>query len=139
MLKFTVFGVPQQKGSMRAFIPKGWTRPILTSTNAKVKGWQQQITEAAGEAIRQSPTFRPIEGAVRVQAIFYMPRPKSIGKRMPHHTKAPDIDKILRSLLDSLSKIVFRDDALVVEVAARKVYAGVADAPRAEICISEFL
>jgi crossover junction endodeoxyribonuclease RusA len=138
MLRFVVIGVPQQKGSMRAFVPKGWTRPILTSTNAKAKPWQQQVAHAAGEAIRQMPTFRPFEGAVRLQAIFYMPRPKSIKNRMPDHLKAPDIDKLLRSAIDALSKIVFRDDALIVEVAARKQYARPAEAPRAEICISEY-
>lgn len=138
MLRFSVVGVPQQKGSMRAFVPKGWTRPILTSANAKLKGWQQLVTEAAADAIRRTPTFRPIETAARVQIVFHMPRPKVIKDGMPPHTKAPDIDKLLRGVLDGLAQIAFRDDALVVEVAARKQYARPTDVPRADIVISEW-
>ncbi len=67
-----------------------------------------------------------------------MPRPKSIRNRMPPHLKAPDLDKMVRSLLDALAKIAFRDDALVVEVAARKQYAGPTEPPRAEVWISDF-
>jgi hypothetical protein len=31
-VSFRVLGLPQAKGSTKAFMPKGWTRPILTST-----------------------------------------------------------------------------------------------------------
>ena len=46
VVTFRVVGKAEPKGSVRAFTPKGWTRPILTSTNPRVKGWQQLV---AGE------------------------------------------------------------------------------------------
>jgi len=36
VLTFQVYGEAQPQGSAKAFIPKGWKRPILTSDNAQL-------------------------------------------------------------------------------------------------------
>lgn len=116
---FTVFGKPQPQGSTKAFIPKGWTKPILTSDNAKLKPWRQDVSSLALEAMSGE---QPIIGPVALTVRFYFEKPKSSGKRVTAKTTKPDIDKCLRSILDSLTGIVFKDDAQVVQVECSKEF-----------------
>jgi Holliday junction resolvase RusA-like endonuclease len=62
------------------------------------------------------------DAPVAVGLRFYIPRPKSKKKAAYPDTK-PDIDKLARAALDALSTVIFRDDAQVVALQARKVYA----------------
>jgi Holliday junction resolvase RusA-like endonuclease len=72
-------------------------------------------------------------GAVRVTMAVYLPRPKSLPRKVVAHTKAPDLDKLVRGTADALSKIVFRDDSQVVDLVAMKRYAGEGCVPRVTI------
>ena len=140
-LMFSVYGVPVPQGSMRAFIPKGWKRPVLTSANPKLKSWRQLIAEGASQAMQAQPASERgllLEG-VRLSVAFYLPRPKSLPKRATANVKKPDIDKCVRSILDSLTRVVFRDDSQVVELFATKQYASLTDAPHVEICVEPTL
>jgi crossover junction endodeoxyribonuclease RusA len=136
-LRFTVYGEAQPQGSAKAFIPKGWSRPIITSDNPKNKGWRQLVAESANQALGAlAPAERALllEG-VRLSLVFYLPRPKSLPKRATAHTKAPDLDKLVRSCCDALSQIVFRDDSQVCELVAVKHYAGAGQPPRLEVAV----
>lgn len=139
MLHFIVYGIAQPKGSARAFVPKGWTRAVVTTANPKNKGWQQLVAEAASDMLRRQPGFVLIEDAAIVRVVFYLPRPKAIKDKSLPHTKKPDLDKLVRSVKDALSSVVWRDDALVVEIAARKEYARPGESPRAEITVSRLV
>lgn len=134
-LSFTVIGVAQPKGSARAFIPRGWTRPIVTSDNDKNKGWQQLVAEAAHRAIDAAVDFHLLTGPVHLRVAFYLPRPKSLPRRVTAHTKKPDLDKLIRSVKDALSRVAWQDDAQVVEVMATKTYALTDAVPRADITV----
>lgn len=131
-LAFTVFGVAQPKGSAKAFVPKGWTRAVVTSDNAKNKGWQQLVAESASRAIGAEPRALHT-GPVHLDVTFYLPRPKSLPKRVTDHLKKPDLDKLVRSVKDALTKVVWQDDSQVVTLTAAKTYAGVDAMPRAEV------
>jgi len=136
-LRFTVYGEAQPQGSAKAFVPKGWSRPVITSDNPKNKGWRQLVAEAANQALGAlAPAERALllEG-VRLSLAFYLPRPKSLPKRATAHTKAPDLDKLVRSCCDALSQIVFRDDSQVCELVAVKHYAGAGQPPRLEVAV----
>lgn len=50
----------------------------------------------------------------------YVPKPKYIDT-MP--AMMPDIDKLVRAVMDSLTGIAYRDDAQVIILTASKVYA----------------
>lgn len=130
---FTVIGIAQPQGSTRAFVPKGWRRPIITGANPKNKGWRQCVAEQAQTAAAQGQFLGPV--ALRVQ--FSLPRPKSLPKRVVAHLTAPDLDKLVRSVGDALTGVLYRDDAQVVELRARKVYAGIGTAPSAEITVRD--
>lgn len=135
ILEFTVYGVAQQMGSKRAFVPKGWTRPVITDSNRNLKTWQVLVAEAAQHAIAQLPSGERtlLLGGVRLTAAFFFPRPKSLAKKTTIHLKAPDLDKAVRALGDALSQVVFRDDVQVVDLIAMKRYAAHGAVPRVEV------
>lgn len=133
MIAFTVYGIASGMGSKRAFVPKGWTRPIITDSNRNLKSWQSLVAEAASRAIGERPDWQILDGAVRLSLAFYLPRPKSLSKKITAHTKAPDCSKLIRSTEDAMSGIVFRDDAQVIEIIAGKFYTGVTDSPHVNV------
>jgi Holliday junction resolvase RusA-like endonuclease len=134
---FTVYGVAQPKGNMRAFLKRGMKFPIVTETNRNVRSWSQLVAE---EASRELAAWngQQITGPVAVSVRFALPRPKKYQRLglNPAHCVAPDIDKLLRAVLDALSRVVFLDDAQVVTVSATKIYAPVDGAPYALISVT---
>lgn len=137
-LEFTVIAEPIPKGSTKAFIPKGWNRPVITNANPRTKAWQALVAEAAGRALQiASLEDRLVTTmAVRVDIVFYLPRPKSLPKSTLAHLKAPDVDKLARAVLDALTHVCWRDDSQVVGLFVSKAYAGVNDSPRAWIRVT---
>ncbi len=142
MLKLTVFGTAAPQGSTRAFLPKGWKRPIVTADSKRTKPWRQAIVDVARDwAATHGPWTREI--ALELAVVFYLPRPKSAPRRVTEPATRPDLDKLIRSIGDALTDAgVWTDDAQVVETMARKVFAGgprdplgAAGPPRAEIIV----
>lgn len=133
MISFTIYGHPQPQGSIRAFTPKGWKRPVLTSDNAKLKPWRQQISGTA-YAIMKNHCFPCLDKntAVCLRMVFYFAQPAS-AKRRFFPTVKPDADKLVRSILDSLTGIVFTDDSQVTDLVVAKRY-GLPE--RAEIAVT---
>jgi Holliday junction resolvase RusA-like endonuclease len=134
-LEFRVIGVAQQMGSKRAFMPKGWTRPIITDTNRNLKSWQTLVAEGASYALQALPSSERqlLTDGVRLTVAFYLPRPKSLPRRVLAHTKAPDLDKLVRGTADALAAIVFQNDAQIVDLLAMKRYAAPGEPPHALI------
>jgi Holliday junction resolvase RusA-like endonuclease len=125
-----VIGVPQPKGSTRAFLPKGSTRPIVTTDNPGIREWQRAIV-----AVAQTLGEVPFEGPVAVALVFRFPRPKSKPRRIVHHVTRPDLDKCVRCVGDALQGVLFADDCAIVAIHARKCYAPEGTAPGVEIAI----
>lgn len=128
-IRFTVDGIPVPQGSMRAFVLKGQHRAVLVQGGDKARrdslgGWRQSIAARAKLAGAQ-----PGLGPVAVQLTFRLPRPASRPKRETEPDRKPDLDKLVRSTLDALTGLAFRDDAQVVRCLAEKRYA---DAARGE-------
>ena len=133
-VSFTVLGHPQPQGSARAFVPKGWTRAVVTSDNSKLKPWRQDVSAHAMEARAKAGYEEPTLQAVSVVVTFFFDRPKSASKKVVHKTTKPDVDKLARGILDSLTGIVFKDDSQVIEISCRKHF-GCPE--RAEIWVGE--
>jgi len=122
--RFRVTGVAKPKGSMKAFIPKGWNRPVLTSTSSSVKTWEQTIRHVAQDHANAYTT-----DPVRVRLRFALPRPKSLSRHVCSHTKRPDVDKLARACLDALTGILWHDDSQVTSLTAIKTYADQSEPP----------
>ena len=130
---FTVYGTPVPQGSTRAFVPKGWTRPIITAANSKTKPWRQEIAGVCKNVLNGcSPagSSRPVS----VKIAFYFDKPKSTKKSVQYKTTKPDLDKLARSVLDALTGIAFEDDSQVTDLRISKHFGSPA---RAEIEIAE--
>lgn len=134
MIRFVAYGDPLPKGSARAFVPKGWTRPVITSSTKGLKQWESKIAAAAQAQSDGSLLMGPLYLNVK----FYLTRPKS-KKKGSAHTVRPDLDKLIRGATDALTGIIWKDDAQVVEMVAGKEYVEWDhEAPRAEFTIQPF-
>lgn len=122
LCEFRVSGDPQPQGSMRAFIPKGWGRAVLTSSNKKLKSWRADVSDEA--YISMLGKVKKIEKPypVSVDVIFCFQKPKSTPKRILWKTTKPDLDKLIRGLFDAMTGICFEDDSQVHRVSAVKVF-----------------
>lgn len=78
----------------------------------------------------------PCTGSVRLFIHFFMPCPKSLPKkdRDNWHCKKPDIDNLVKLVMDSMNGVCFRDDSQVCLLIAMKGYG---DNPRTEIIMTE--
>lgn len=131
-ISFTVSGQAKPKGSMRAFMPKGARYPILTSSNASLKDWEQIVRHVAQDYSDAYTT-----GPVRVRLRFNLPRPKSLSARVSRpHTKRPDVDKLARAVLDALTGVLFKDDSQVYCLMATKMYTNVDEPPNVRITVN---
>jgi len=117
-VRFTAYGIPQTKGSTKAFV-RG-DKAIITNDNPKTKDWHNVVAWTAQANRPRGGIFR---GAVSVRLEFFFCRPKSVSeKKRPHHTVKPDIDKITRATLDALKGTVYNDDSQVVQLIVTKEY-----------------
>lgn len=117
MYQIKVLGKPEPQGSSRAFVVNG--KPIITSANKNLKPWRALVE---WEARHQWGGKPPLEKALAVVIEFYLHKPKSVKRAQP--TVKPDLDKMVRSVLDALTSAhVWNDDAQVITVVARKMYA----------------
>jgi crossover junction endodeoxyribonuclease RusA len=138
-LAFTVLGTPAPQGSKRHV-----GRGILVESSKLVRPWRDTIAWTAREALNGQP---PFAGPVNVHATFILPRPKSHYRTGKHHDqlradaptwspKKPDLDKLLRALLDALTTAqVWNDDSQVATLHARKVYATPGRPPGCDIVV----
>lgn len=122
-LLFVVYAKPVPQGSSRAFVVKG--RAVVTSANKNLKPYRQELTQAALAAMDDYGILKPFaekHAPVSITIDFYLERPASIPKKRIRPAVKPDLDKLIRSTIDSLTGIAYQDDAQVVEVHATKVY-----------------
>lgn len=133
-LNFIVPGEPRGKGRPR-FSKRGHTY-----TDSETKAYENKIVAY----------YRKTHGAARlpdtaficVDVIAYLPMPKSATKAqvvgMAGKTilpsRKPDVDNILKAVLDSLNGIAYKDDARVHRTSCVKFYSA---EPRLEIFIKE--
>lgn len=123
-LSFRVLGVPVPQGSKSASVVNG--RAVMREQKGKVlHNWREAVANAAKEAMAGFP---PYDGALQLNVVFVMPRPKSARKGAVWHTAKPDSDKLLRALGDSLTMAgVIRDDARLARISVSKVLADPAE------------
>jgi Holliday junction resolvase RusA-like endonuclease len=135
--KFTVPGPPKGKARARtvrargggtfSYTPEG---TVLYENLIKTSYFQECRTSFQGEV--------PLE--VHIKTFYGIP--KSTGKRKRQEmlsgllfpVKKPDIDNVVKCILDALNGVAFHDDTQVVRLYAEKHYA---EDPRVEVEIRE--
>ena len=121
-MDFIVDGKPQGKQRPRF---SRISKTVYTPT--KTAKYEKQIakayTEAGGKCI-------PADCYVSVSVSAFFPIPKSYSKkkredcleRILRPDKKPDMDNILKVVLDALNEVAYEDDKQVVELIGRKYY-----------------
>jgi crossover junction endodeoxyribonuclease RusA len=153
-VRFIVAGQPIQQGNMIT----GRHGNIYDKTK-DLRPWRDMVSWAAKAAMaggfrRRSPdamkivgpphsgdamivdtftwttTLELFTGPVGIDILFVRRRPTSMPKKLTRpHTKFPDLDKLTRAVLDSMTGIVYQDDAQVVQIYCRKRYAELGETP----------
>ena len=128
-LEFFVPGTARTAGSKSAFKGKDG-RVHVTHSGKFTKEWMNTVRYFALKAMdRQCVIDKP----VRLFVCFDMPRPKghfgtgrNAGKlkdSAPKYCpKKPDLTKLVRAVEDAITRVVWRDDALVVQQHTVKRY-----------------
>lgn len=117
-VEFWVPGLPKPQGSKRA-IPQGGKIRLVESAGDALKDWRANVAHETAQAMRGR---QQLAGGLSVMLTFYLPRPKS-ARPDAWPSKRPDIDKLARAVLDAMTHIAFADDAQIVTLTARKLYA----------------
>lgn len=124
-LAFTVPGEPRGKGRPRI----GRVGPHARMfTDKKTANYESLVALAAETAMRGAAPFDcALELHMRVRMVPAASASKKAraamldGSQPP--TKKPDLDNVVKAILDGCNAVAFRDDVLVVAQTAAKVYA----------------
>jgi Holliday junction resolvase RusA-like endonuclease len=130
-LSLTIPGEPCAKGR-----PRFYNGRAITPT--KTVNYETLVKEMWAITHKD----KRLEGALyaRVTAYFAIPKSASKVKRermtmgATRPVKRPDIDNLIKSVLDALNEIAYKDDSQVVQLFAEKLYS---DIPRVEIELTE--
>lgn len=76
------------------------------------------------------PRYRALEGRAKVNIIAYFEVPKSAKKELKKQmlenkispTKKPDIDNVVKVVLDAMNKFAFKDDTQITKIEVEKLY-----------------
>lgn len=133
-IKFTVPGEPRGKGRPR------FSKAGHTYTDSETKAYENKIIAY----------YRKSHGAFRwpettflsVGVVAFLPIPKSATKaqragmiaRSILPSRKPDVDNILKAVLDALNGVAYKDDARVWQTFCMKFYG---EEPRLEIVVRE--
>lgn len=118
---------PAPQGSKRYVGGNRASGGRFIEASKKLEPFRQAIGQAVIDHMEQTGDTTPFTEAVEVEAIFVLPRPKTVKRFWP--TVPPDTDKLCRALGDSLSlerycngNPLIQDDSLIVTWRAQKVY-----------------
>jgi Holliday junction resolvase RusA-like endonuclease len=83
-----------------------------------------------------------LKGAIKAEIKVYMSIPKSVSKKKREEmiegkirpTKKPDVDNIIKIILDSLNGLAYDDDKQIVDCSISKWYG---ENPRVEVILEE--
>lgn len=136
-VKFTVLGEPQGKGRPR-FQKAG--QYVRTYTPDKTVAYENLVKLEYRRQCGDYKFEKEQQLDVRIAAYYSIPKSASKKKRSQmlanelRPTKKPDVDNVVKVVLDSLNQIAYHDDVQVVDCQLRKFYG---ENPRVVVVIKE--
>ena len=127
-LELTVMGEAKPQGSKRGFVTKTGKVALVEMAGNALKLWREAIAMTAQSETKKQ-NWEITDQPVSMEVIFYMKKPQKPNFVLPG--VRPDIDKLLRALLDGLTqaKTVYLVDSQLCFLDVRKLYGE----PRVEI------
>lgn len=124
-LCFTVPGEARGKGRPRATARGGIARLY---TDKQTATYENRVALKAEQALAGRP---PLDEPLSLMVIVRVCPPASASKKARAamlanhvaHTRKPDLDNVVKAILDGCNKVAFRDDVLVDAIYARKQWA----------------
>ncbi len=136
-MKFSIEGEPVGKARPRVYHTNGVTRAV---TPEKTKEYERQAKIAYWGEYGHRMLYLTEPLSVEIIAEYNIPQSASKKKRAAMlageicPTKKPDIDNVVKSILDALNGVAYSDDKQVVRLTAVKRYA---EAPKTTVLIKE--
>lgn len=124
IVQFTVYGQPQGKARPR------FTKSGHVYTPKATKDYESSIKQSY---IAAAKGYTCGDDALSISIMACMQRSKSNKRK--HATTKPDIDNIVKAVLDGLNGVAFKDDKQVVSVNATKFYNDCGESPYLEVRI----
>ena len=124
VLTFHVPGVPIPQAEVRPgnVKPSGKRAPSYYANGKDLHPWRDAVTTVARHAAARARAHYPKEQAVRLDLVFYLPRPRTVTRPLPN--VKPDVQHLVRAIEDALTKAgVWVDDGQVTDGSAYKRYA----------------
>jgi Holliday junction resolvase RusA-like endonuclease len=119
LLQFTVAGSPVPQGSKRVAEGRNGQAYVYEASSKRLKPWREAITLMARSQWKNRGQIR---GPIFVELMFHVKHPTR-GQRRTWHVAQPDIDKLTRAVLDSLTDAkVWFDDSQVCALSVTKTY-----------------
>ncbi len=139
MRQFTIYGEPIGKGRPK-FSTMG--RVARAITPEKTVNYENLVKLSYQQQCNEKPYDKDVQLIAQIYA--YFPIPKSASKKKQKEmqsmvlcpTKKPDLDNIVKAVLDALNGIAFYDDSQIVRLQVEKYYS---DIPRVDVYISKRL
>jgi Holliday junction resolvase len=113
----------------------GKGRPRFRSTGKFIQTYTDKKTASFENLVKLAFMNSGSEAYVNEEALIlkleiYQAIPTSISKKKKkemlegkiHPTKKPDVDNVIKSVLDGLNKVAYADDKQIIEIQARKKY-----------------
>ena len=110
MINFFVDGLPVPQGSMKVINGR-----VIHNKGSELAAWRSAVALTA-----KANGARPMTDPMFIEMKFYMPRPRTVKR--PEPSVAPDLDKLIRAVLDGLTAIAYVDDGQVTQISAQKAY-----------------
>jgi Holliday junction resolvase RusA-like endonuclease len=137
MITFTIPAVPIAQPRQRMAIIAGRPRNYTPTTHPV-----NAFKALAKLAYAKRTAYGPADGPLTVSITFIMPRPKNkVWKQKPMprycHIKKPDLDNLVKAVLDALNGLAWRDDAQIHTLHISKVVAAGDEQPHVQVRIAE--
>lgn len=133
--RVTIYGLPVPQGRPRTRIVVGRGKPFATVYDPQnSRSWKQTVAVQVQASLPADWSL--LEGPLRLELIFRLPRPKSARKAEVYPAKRPDWDNLSRGVTDVLEGVLYHNDAQIVAATVSKHYG---DRPGVEIDIGECL
>ena len=107
---FFVKGKPISQGSLT----------FIKGRAIHVKGRELALWRGTIAAIARSTNITKIQVGVDMELLFIFNKPKTVKRNEPF--VRPDLDKLIRAVLDGLTGVAYEDDQQVVRLMAQKAY-----------------
>lgn len=123
--------------------PQALARPRFSRQSQRVYNPMRNQMLILSITIQSQHNNKPLfEGPIHMDVTFFMPYPSKLTKAQrtdiqgSYHFTRSDLDNMIKFLADLCNGVLYKDDAIIASISAKKVYS---DNPRTEFSFQSLL